>query len=127
MVLATYAVERMTAARQNISNQDRPERVRRRLCHFWGDLSRHVVASGYHELVLTMLDSLADYEYRAAGCWFDGVWHRNGIVMARLLWHMQCPDHLVSAALDLHRRVQARSTAEEETSRGGGKFLLSFL
>jgi hypothetical protein len=117
--LSTYAVERMAVARMYLMSSERPSCTRRRLCKFWSDLSHRTMVERLDDLVLGVLGDLADYEYVAAGFWFDGIWHNNGVVMARLLWHVQMPDHLVTAALDLHRRVSQRSTVDEDASRGG--------
>ena len=122
--LSTYAVERMVIARHELPAN--PTLRSRRLCRFWVDLSSYVTREGLDGLVLDALDGLDDYEYQAAGYWFDGLWHRNGVVMARLLWHLQMPDHVVSAALDLHRTVSRRSTDVEDESHDrnvGGRFL----
>lgn len=115
--LSTYAVERMLVARHELPAN--PCVRSRRLCRFWVDISCHIVRENLGGMVLDVLDGLDDYEYQAAGFWFDGVWHRNGLVMARLMWHLQMPDHVVSAALDMHRMVSRRSTDVEEGSHDG--------
>jgi hypothetical protein len=122
--LSVYAVERMAVARHELPAN--PCLRARRLCRFWLDLSGHVMRERLDGLVLDVLADLDDYDYQAAGYWFDGLWHRNGVSMARLLWQMQMPDHLVSAAFDLHRTVSRRSTAAEDESRDGsigGRFI----
>jgi hypothetical protein len=123
-LLTSYAAERLLVARHTLADGEHPQVTRYRLCRFWSDLSIHIRAEGIDPIVLDALATLADYEYKAAGYWLDGLWHHNGTVMARLLWHFQCPNHVVSAALDLHRRVSARSTADEDASRfTPGRFL----
>lgn len=123
--LSAFADREMGLARHLLTDDMNPALVRRRLCRFWGRLSRQILVEQMQKQVLEVLADLADYEYLAAGIWLDGKWHHNGVAMARILWHLQCSDRLVSAALDLHRRVSQRTTNEEEISRirGTGGFL----
>jgi hypothetical protein len=124
-LLTSFAADRMHAARLTLADDERPSITRRRLCRFWSDLSIHIRAERLDPIVVDVIAGLADYEYVAAGYWLDGLWHHNGVIMARLLWHFQCPDRVVSAALDLHRRVSDRTTADEDESRNRpGRFLL---
>lgn len=123
--LSAFADQEMRAARHLLTEDMDATQIRRRLCRFWGRLSRQILVEQMQKQVLEVLADLADYEYLAAGVWLDGKWHHNGVAMARILWHLQCSDRLVSAALDLHRRVSQRTTNEEEASRisGTGNFL----
>jgi hypothetical protein len=125
--LSTYASERLRDARQGLHEREPQPATQVRLCRFWGDLSRQVVSDGLRDLVAEVMQDLDCYEFIAAGFWMDGRWHHNGVVMARLLWHLQCPDHVVSAALDLHRRVTSRATVDEDHSWQSGRHLLSLL
>ena len=126
--LAAYAAERMRVARHALEPRDAPAACQRRLCYFWGDLSRLAHHMNMGRVVAEILDDLSDAEYEAAGVWLDGRWHPDSAAMARILWHLQLSPRVVSAALDLHRRATVRSSTASNDFRTGrrGPVLLSF-
>jgi hypothetical protein len=117
----------MGVARHGLDAAANPDQYKTRLCKFWGRLSRQILVERMQRQVVDVLSDLSEYEYTAAGVWLDGHWHHNGTAMARILWHLQCSDRLVSAALDLHRRASGRTTQEEDSSRCRGSLFLSII
>jgi hypothetical protein len=125
--LAVYAAERMRVARHALETRDAPAACQRRLCYFWGDVSRLAHQMNLGRVITEILDDLTDDEYEAAGIWMDGRWHPDSAAMAMILWHLQVSPRVVSAAFDLHRRAARRSSTASNDFRTGrrGPALLS--
>lgn len=117
LTLTSLAEEQMSVARNLVDSTTSRRRLLRRLCGWWDYLSTTIVSQGFETQVRERLSQGDTAEVSASFAWFAGTWHPDRAAMTRLLWRISCSSILVSAAADLHARVDVAEDWTPQSQR----------